>query len=153
MQPTPVLLHGEPHGQRSLARCSPWGHRESDTTERLALLLLLYVYICVCMRVICMKNMPQHTYVYTRFPMTPQQLRAHLPPRPWLPSTSIHQEGSSRALWTVVGSSRPGAGKSPKGAWNILVHHNLRKELTEQRQLQCLYPGAERRSHSLRAFR
>ena len=22
-----------PHGQRSLAGCSPWGHRESDTTE------------------------------------------------------------------------------------------------------------------------
>jgi len=22
-----------PHGQRSLANCNPWGHRESDTTE------------------------------------------------------------------------------------------------------------------------
>ena len=22
-----------PHGQRSLAGCSPWGHKESDTTE------------------------------------------------------------------------------------------------------------------------
>jgi len=34
-QPTPVFLPGESHGQRSLAGCSPWGHRESDTTERL----------------------------------------------------------------------------------------------------------------------
>ena len=25
-----------PHGQRSLAGLSPWGHRESDTTERLS---------------------------------------------------------------------------------------------------------------------
>ena len=25
-----------PHGQRSLAGCRPWGHKESDTTERLA---------------------------------------------------------------------------------------------------------------------
>ena len=25
-----------PHGQRSLATYSPWGHRESDTTERLS---------------------------------------------------------------------------------------------------------------------
>ena len=33
--PTPVLLPGEPQGQRSLAGCSPWGHWESDTTERL----------------------------------------------------------------------------------------------------------------------
>ena len=32
-QPTPVFLPGEFHGQRSLADCSPWGHRESDSTE------------------------------------------------------------------------------------------------------------------------
>ena len=34
-QPTPVLLPGKSHGQRSLVDYSPWGHRESDTTERL----------------------------------------------------------------------------------------------------------------------
>ena len=33
--PTPVLLPGNSHGQRSLVGCSPWGHKESDTTERL----------------------------------------------------------------------------------------------------------------------
>ena len=33
--PTPVLLPGESHGQRSLASCSPWGCEESDTTEQL----------------------------------------------------------------------------------------------------------------------
>ena len=32
-QLTPVLLPGESHGQRSLAGYSPWGHKESDTTE------------------------------------------------------------------------------------------------------------------------
>ena len=32
-QPTPVFLPGEFHGQRSLAGYSPWGHKESDTTE------------------------------------------------------------------------------------------------------------------------
>ena len=37
MQPTPVLLPGEFHGQRSLVRYSPWGHKESDTTEILTL--------------------------------------------------------------------------------------------------------------------
>ena len=31
--PTPVFLPGEFHGQRSLAGCSPWGHKESDMTE------------------------------------------------------------------------------------------------------------------------
>ena len=33
-QTTPVFLPGESHGQRSLAGYSPWGHRESDATER-----------------------------------------------------------------------------------------------------------------------
>ena len=35
-QPTPVvLLPGESHGWRSLVGYSPWGRKESDTTERL----------------------------------------------------------------------------------------------------------------------
>ena len=33
--PTPVLLPGKSHGWRSLVGCSPWSHKESDTTERL----------------------------------------------------------------------------------------------------------------------
>ena len=33
--PTPVLLPGKFHGWRSLEGCSPWGCKESDTTERL----------------------------------------------------------------------------------------------------------------------
>ena len=31
---TPVFLPGKPQGQRSLQGYSPWGHTESDTTER-----------------------------------------------------------------------------------------------------------------------
>ena len=34
-QPTPVLLPGKFHGSRSLVGYSPWGHKESDTIERL----------------------------------------------------------------------------------------------------------------------
>ena len=34
-QPTPVLLPGKSQGQRILIGYSPWGHKESDTTERL----------------------------------------------------------------------------------------------------------------------
>ena len=33
--PTPVLLPGKSHGQRSLVGCSPGGCKESGTTERL----------------------------------------------------------------------------------------------------------------------
>ena len=32
-QPTPVLLPGISHGQRSLVGCSPWGREELDMTE------------------------------------------------------------------------------------------------------------------------
>ena len=38
-QPIPVFLPGEFHGQRSLVGYSPWGHKESDTTEWLTLSL------------------------------------------------------------------------------------------------------------------
>ena len=36
-QPTPVFLPGESHWQRGLVGYSPWGHKESDTTEQLTL--------------------------------------------------------------------------------------------------------------------
>ena len=34
-QPTAVFLPGESHGWRGLVGYSPWGHKESDTTEQL----------------------------------------------------------------------------------------------------------------------
>ena len=34
-QPTPVVLPGQSHGQRSMVGYSLWGRKESDTTERL----------------------------------------------------------------------------------------------------------------------
>ena len=33
--PTPALLPGKSHGLRNLVGCRPWGHKESDTIERL----------------------------------------------------------------------------------------------------------------------
>ena len=41
-QPTPVLLPRKFHGWRSLVGYSPWGRKESDTTERLH-----FPYTCV----------------------------------------------------------------------------------------------------------
>jgi len=35
-QPTPVFLPGGSHGYRNLAGYNSWGHKESDTTERLS---------------------------------------------------------------------------------------------------------------------
>jgi len=46
-QPTPVFLLGESHGRRSLESYSPWGWKESDTTEQLTLLLhFLFYSLC-----------------------------------------------------------------------------------------------------------
>ena len=59
-QPSPVLLPGKSHGQRSLVGYSPWGHKESDTTEQL--------------------HLPEH-------PLHPQlHHRSSLEPRPWYPA-------------------------------------------------------------------
>ena len=38
-QPTPVLLPGESHGQRSLVGYSPWDHKGSDMTEQLIMMV------------------------------------------------------------------------------------------------------------------
>ena len=43
-QPTPVFLPGKSHGQRSLIGYSPWGHKQSDTTERLHFHFLPFVF-------------------------------------------------------------------------------------------------------------
>ena len=43
--PSPVLMPGKSHGQRSLVGYSPQGREESDTTERLHLLTLTYLHL------------------------------------------------------------------------------------------------------------
>ena len=47
-QPTPVILPGEPHEQRSLAGYSRRSYKESDTTEQLTLTLSLFA-TCTCL--------------------------------------------------------------------------------------------------------
>ena len=46
-QPTPVFLPVEFQGQRSLEGYSPWGHKESDTTERLTHSIVKMVMVSV----------------------------------------------------------------------------------------------------------
>ena len=45
-QPTPVFLPGEPHGQRTLVGYSPWGCKESDTTELMEHSVILHEVNC-----------------------------------------------------------------------------------------------------------
>ena len=53
-QPTPVLLPGKSHGRKNLVGYSPWGRKESDTTERLHFTSINIVYIR------CTDNMNQY---------------------------------------------------------------------------------------------
>ena len=63
--PTPAFLPGGFHGQRSLAGYSPWGTKESDTTEQLALSLsLLRAKITHFNLLLCyLKLLPSHKAV------------------------------------------------------------------------------------------
>ena len=58
LQPTPVFLPGEFHGQRSLVGYSPWGHKELDTTEQ-PTQQYIYVYVYIYMHT--------HTHTHTLF--------------------------------------------------------------------------------------
>ena len=44
-QPTPVLLPGKSHGRRSLVGYSPWGRKESDTTEQFHFLSFFFLFL------------------------------------------------------------------------------------------------------------
>ena len=46
-QPSPVFLTEKPHGQRSLVGYSPWGRKESDTTEHAPTMCSNYVHWAV----------------------------------------------------------------------------------------------------------
>ena len=53
-QPTPVFLPGKFHGQKSLAGYSPWGCKESDTTEHIhSNVTLWFVLYCCSVAQLC----------------------------------------------------------------------------------------------------
>ena len=46
--PFTVFLLGKSHGQRSLMGYSPWGHKESDTTEHTYIEDIIYMSYLIC---------------------------------------------------------------------------------------------------------
>ena len=52
-QPTTVFMPGKSHGRGSLGGYTPWGSKESDTTERLP---CVCVCVCVCVWVVRTEN-------------------------------------------------------------------------------------------------
>ena len=58
-----------PHGQRSLASYSPWGHKESDMTERLTHTQLIYNIVLVSG--VQQSDLVIHIYLYSFFDSFP----------------------------------------------------------------------------------
>jgi hypothetical protein len=53
-----------PHGQRSLANYSPWGHKESDMTERLTHTHTQLIYNIMLVSSVQQSDLVTHMYVY-----------------------------------------------------------------------------------------
>ena len=58
---------GNPHGQRSLAGCSPWGHKQSDMTEQLS-----------TERTCSRAHTHTHTHTHTHVYVQPNHFAIHL---------------------------------------------------------------------------
>ena len=93
-QPIPIFLPGRFHGQRSLAGCSPWGHKELNATEHTVVML---GPACQCRR--CKRH---------RFNIWVRKIPWR---RPWQP-TPVFLPGIFLNKWNVQGSL---TGYSPSG--------------------------------------
>ena len=66
--PTPTLLPGKPYGRRSLVGCSPWGHKELDTTERLHFTSSGFTHVILCARIsLRLNNIPLYAFKVLHF--------------------------------------------------------------------------------------
>ena len=74
-QPAPIFLSGKFNRQRSLAGCSPWGHRESDMTEHAHIYCIFFIHSSIdrhlgCFHVLAIINSAsmniEEMYVFSR---------------------------------------------------------------------------------------
>ena len=99
-QPTPAILPGEFHGQRSLAGYSPWGCKELGMTEKLSLTLAFWIIInseqCLIISKVCVPSFPKC--------LAAQSCPALCGPLNCsLPSFSVHRTSQTRMLeWVVI---------------------------------------------------
>ena len=115
-QPTPVFLPGESQRWGSLVGCRPWGHTESDMTERLTLFsLFMLIYRCA------------QIYPWRR---------------QWHP-TPVLLPGKSHGWRSLVGCSPWGRWESDTTDFTFTFHfHALEKEMaTHSSVLAWRFPG------------
>ena len=130
-QPTPVLLPGKSHGQRSLVGCSPWGRKESDTTERLH---FHFSFSCIgegngnSLQCSCLEN-PRDGGAWWAAVYGVAQSWKRLK---WLSSSSSSREGFTEENHLVRNVKKGGNG----------TIGFLRKRTTSTRSSKCKGPGA-----------
>ena len=81
-QATPIFLPGESHGQRSLVGYSPWGLKESDTTEQLSSHI----------------SSVQFSHSVVSDSLRPHELQHARPPCP-SPAPGVHSDSRSSSQW------------------------------------------------------
>ena len=81
-QPTPIFLSGKSHEWRRLVGYSPWGCKESDTTEQLTLSLIRW-------------PLDRSPSLLSPYPPAPHQ-------PPWLPGSKIKQTFLSTNLASLL---------------------------------------------------
>ena len=117
-QPTPIFLPGEFHGQRSLVGYSPWGRKESDTTD--------YKSTILQFPNVWLKNKMAHLFSFSdikkdlkRYGLSDHKLSlvnyvaiCYLPSKTFGTSGNLHQVNVYCVSWTIL------------HCLNILVNHN-----------------------------
>ena len=121
-QPTPVFFPRKFHGPRSLVGYSPWGHKESDTTEQLTwkkinFHVLFYFFKesnrCCSVQFSCLvvsNSLRPRGLQHTRFPVHRQL--------PELIQTHVHQVGDA------IQPSHPLSSPYPP-TFNLSQHHSF----------------------------
>ena len=111
-QPTPVLLPGKSHGLRSLVGYSPWGCKESDTTERLHF-TSSYKFLIFLWREFLRPGFPGGTVI--------KNLPANAGAAGDLGSTPVSERSPGGGNGSPLQSSCLG-NPTDRGAWQATVH-------------------------------
>ena len=122
-QPTPVFLPGKSHGQRSLAGCSPWGRKESNTAEATEHARVVHRSVHTRTRA--------HTHTHTHTHTTPQEV-------PFVPATThSHSTQSPRRPH----SHRPVYSSLPVPSPIICLQTAVQTQISKSPGHACFSPG------------
>ena len=114
-QPTPVFLPGTFHGQKSLVGYSPWGHKESDTTDHMYTYTQTHIQTMDYYSVLNRSELSGHEKIWRKLKST---LLRSLPEKiPWDMNPTTWHSGKGKTMETVKRPMVSRAGR--REAWRI----------------------------------